>query len=128
MALSAVGLAQLTLAVNPLTAVVAALDARQLRAGSTRRSSCGPRCRRSSAPSPARLPARDRAGPPPPTRCRPAGWVLFGIVFMWQMPHFLAIAWLFRDDYANAGIPLLPVIEPDGRTHRTTRRCSTRQG
>jgi len=41
--------------------------------------------------------------------------VLFGIVFFWQMPHFLAIAWLFRDDYANAGIPLLPVEEPDGR-------------
>ena len=41
--------------------------------------------------------------------------VLFGIVFLWQMPHFLAIAWLYRDDYANAGIPLLPVLEPDGR-------------
>jgi protoheme IX farnesyltransferase len=42
-------------------------------------------------------------------------WVLFGIVFFWQMPHFLAIAWLYRDDYARAGIPLLPVLEPDGR-------------
>ena len=41
--------------------------------------------------------------------------VLFGIVFFWQMPHFLAIAWLYRDDYANAGMPLLPVLEPDGR-------------
>jgi protoheme IX farnesyltransferase len=41
--------------------------------------------------------------------------VLFGIVFFWQMPHFLAIAWLHRDDYARAGIPLLPVLEPDGR-------------
>jgi protoheme IX farnesyltransferase len=41
--------------------------------------------------------------------------VLFGIVFFWQMPHFLAIAWMYRDDYAAAGIPLLPVIEPDGR-------------
>ena len=41
--------------------------------------------------------------------------VLFGIVFFWQMPHFLAIAWLYRDDYARAGIPLLPVLEPDGR-------------
>lgn len=44
------------------------------------------------------------------------GWVLFGIVFMWQMPHFLAIAWMYRDDYARAGMPLLPVIEPDGRS------------
>jgi protoheme IX farnesyltransferase len=45
--------------------------------------------------------------------------VLFGIVFFWQMPHFLAIAWMYRDDYARAGIPLLPVVEPDGmRTGR----------
>jgi len=41
--------------------------------------------------------------------------VLFGIVFLWQMPHFLAIAWMYRDDYTRAGIPLLPVLEPDGR-------------
>jgi protoheme IX farnesyltransferase len=44
------------------------------------------------------------------------GWVLFAIVFLWQMPHFLAIAWMHRDDYARAGMPLLPVIEPDGRS------------
>jgi protoheme IX farnesyltransferase len=44
------------------------------------------------------------------------GWVLFGIVFMWQMPHFLAIAWMYRDEYARAGMPLLPVLEPDGRS------------
>jgi protoheme IX farnesyltransferase len=48
-------------------------------------------------------------------------WVLFGIVFFWQMPHFLAIAWMHRDDYARAGIPLLPVLEPDGR--RTGRQA-----
>lgn len=42
------------------------------------------------------------------------GWVLFGIVFLWQMPHFLAIAWMHRDDYAQAGMPLLPVLEPSG--------------
>lgn len=39
---------------------------------------------------------------------------LFGIIFFWQMPHFLAIAWMYRDDYERAGIPLLPVVEPDG--------------
>jgi heme o synthase len=44
------------------------------------------------------------------------GWVLFGIMFFWQMPHFLAIAWMYREDYARAGMPLLPVIEPDGRS------------
>jgi protoheme IX farnesyltransferase len=43
-------------------------------------------------------------------------WILFAIVFVWQMPHFLAIAWLFRDDYGRAGFPMLPVIEPDGRS------------
>jgi len=43
-------------------------------------------------------------------------WVLFGIVFMWQMPHFLAIAWMYKDEYARAGMPLLPVIAPDGRS------------
>jgi heme o synthase len=45
----------------------------------------------------------------------PPAFVLFGILFLWQMPHFLAIAWLYREDYTRAGIPLLPVLEPDGR-------------
>jgi heme o synthase len=43
-------------------------------------------------------------------------WVLFGIVFLWQLPHFLAIAWIYRDDYARAGFPMLPVLGPDGRS------------
>jgi protoheme IX farnesyltransferase len=41
-------------------------------------------------------------------------WVLFAIVFLWQLPHFLAIAWMYREDYERAGFPMLPVIEPDG--------------
>jgi protoheme IX farnesyltransferase len=41
-------------------------------------------------------------------------WILFGIVFLWQMPHFLAIAWMYREDYQRAGFPLLPIVEPDG--------------
>jgi len=41
-------------------------------------------------------------------------WVLFAIMFLWQIPHSLAIASLYRDDYARAGIRLLPVVEPDG--------------
>lgn len=44
----------------------------------------------------------------------PGAWLLFVIVFLWQLPHFLAIAWLYRDDYARAGFPMLPVVEPDG--------------
>src|ERR1700723_1023248 len=39
---------------------------------------------------------------------------LFAILFVWQFPHFMAIAWLYRDDYAKAGIRMLPVVEPDG--------------
>jgi protoheme IX farnesyltransferase len=45
----------------------------------------------------------------------PAGWSLFAIVFLWQIPHFMAIAWLYRDDYRRAGFRVLAVIEPDGR-------------
>ena len=43
-------------------------------------------------------------------------WILFGILFLWQLPHFLAIAWMYKDDYARAGFPMLAVIEPDGRS------------
>ena len=43
------------------------------------------------------------------------GAALFAIVFLWQIPHFMAIAWLYRDDYGKAGFPMLPVIDPQGR-------------
>ena len=43
-------------------------------------------------------------------------WLLFAIVFLWQLPHFLSIAWMFREDYARGGFPMLPVLEPDGRS------------
>jgi heme o synthase len=47
------------------------------------------------------------------------GWTLFAIVFLWQIPHFMAIAWMYRDDYRRAGFPMLPVVEPGGaRTGR----------
>ena len=41
-------------------------------------------------------------------------WVLFAILFLWQLPHSLAIAYIYREDYANAGFRLLPVVHPDG--------------
>lgn len=42
------------------------------------------------------------------------GWSLFAILFFWQLPHFLAIAWLYREEYAKAGYAMLPVEDPDG--------------
>ena len=42
------------------------------------------------------------------------GVALFAILFVWQFPHFMSIAWLYRDDYARAGIKMLPVVQPDG--------------
>jgi protoheme IX farnesyltransferase len=50
----------------------------------------------------------------------PQAWVLFAILFLWQFPHFYAIAWMYREDYARAGIRMLPVVEPDG--HSTARQ------
>lgn len=43
------------------------------------------------------------------------GWALFAIVAFWQIPHFMAIAWMYRDEYARAGFQMLPAIDPGGR-------------
>ena len=43
-------------------------------------------------------------------------WVLAAILFLWQFPHFYAIAWMYKEDYARAGIRMLPVVEPDCRS------------
>jgi protoheme IX farnesyltransferase len=49
----------------------------------------------------------------------PEGWALFAILFFWQIPHFLAIAWMYRDEYAQAGFVMLPAVDPEGfRTGR----------
>jgi protoheme IX farnesyltransferase len=45
----------------------------------------------------------------------PAPWALFAIMFVWQLPHFLAIGWMYRDDYARAQLPMLPVIDRNGQ-------------
>ncbi|HVG56007.1 MAG TPA: heme o synthase [Vicinamibacterales bacterium] len=111
--LSASGLAQLALAVNTTTAVVAGATLVSYVLVYT--------------PLKPRTSLATLVGAVPGALPPVIGWsaatgvislpalVLFGIVFFWQMPHFLAIAWLFRNDYAHAGIPLLPVVEPDGR-------------
>jgi protoheme IX farnesyltransferase len=43
------------------------------------------------------------------------GWTLFSILFFWQIPHFLAIAWMYRDEYAKAGFIMLPSVDPEGQ-------------
>ncbi len=50
----------------------------------------------------------------------PLAWALFGILFLWQMPHFLAIAWLYRTDYKRGGLAMLPVDDAGGE--RTARQ------
>jgi heme o synthase len=51
---------------------------------------------------------------------RTEAWALYVILFLWQFPHFLSIAWMYREDYARAGIVMLPVVQPDGAA--TSRR------
>jgi len=111
--LSAAGLIELTWKVNPLAAAVAAATLVSYVFVYT--------------PLKRRTPLSTLVGAVPGALPPVIGWaaatgtiaipavVLFGIVFLWQMPHFLAIAWLYRDDYRQAGMPLLPAVEPDGR-------------
>lgn len=49
------------------------------------------------------------------------GWALFGILALWQLPHFMAIAWIYREEYARAGFKMLPVLDPEGQ--RTGRQA-----
>jgi heme o synthase len=49
------------------------------------------------------------------------GWALFAILAFWQLPHFLAIAWMYREEYEKAGFKMLPGIDPQG--HRTGRQA-----
>lgn len=53
------------------------------------------------------------------------GWSLFAILFFWQLPHFLAIAWLYREDYARAGFVMLPVVDPTGERTGRQAVCHT---
>src|ERR1022692_362339 len=51
-----------------------------------------------------------------PGRLTADSWVLFAILFLWQFPHFYSIAWMYKEDYARAGIRMLPVVDPDCRS------------
>lgn len=112
--LCSLGLAQLALAVNPLSAVVAFATLVTYVLIYT------PMKRRSSFSTvvgavPGALPPVIGWAAATNTLSREA-WLLFAIVFLWQMPHFLALAWMYRDEYGRAGFPILPVSEPDGRS------------
>jgi protoheme IX farnesyltransferase len=49
-------------------------------------------------------------------RISPLGWILFGLMFFWQIPHFMAVAWTYRGDYAAVHFPMLPVRDSSGRS------------
>jgi len=53
------------------------------------------------------------------------GWALFAILFFWQLPHFLAISWLYREEYERAGFAMLSVFDPDGRQTGQQAVCHT---
>jgi protoheme IX farnesyltransferase len=113
-ALCAIGLGQLALAVNPLSALVAFATLVTYVLIYT------PMKRRSSFSTvvgavPGALPPVIGWAAATNTVSREA-WLLFAIIFLWQMPHFLALAWMYRDEYGRAGFPILPVSEPDGRS------------
>jgi protoheme IX farnesyltransferase len=54
-----------------------------------------------------------------------AGWALFALLFFWQLPHFFAIAWMYREDYRNAGFVMLPLVDPDGSRTGRQALCHT---
>lgn len=51
---------------------------------------------------------------------QPGGWLLFAIMLVWQVPHVLALAWMYKDDYAKGGYRMLPITDPDGRLTANT--------
>ena len=116
-AISLVGIVLLALVVNPLTALLAAIAFLSYVLLYT------PLKRVSSLSTlvgaiPGALPimggwsaARGELGP--------GAWALFGILFFWQLPHFLALAWLFREDYRRGGLKMLGVTDPTGHQTRS---------
>ena len=116
--ISAAGFFDLQLAVNPLAALIGALTLLSYLFLYT------PLKRRS--PHSTTIGAIPGAMPPLIGYAAASGtltwqaWILFAILFLWQFPHFYAIAWMYREDYERAGIRMLPVVEPDGES--TARR------
>ena len=116
--LTVAGIGWLLLAVNPLTAAVTALTVLSYLFAYTPMKYRSALCTVVGA-----IPG---ALPPVTGWCAATGHlgvgaaILFGVMFFWQLPHSLAIAWIYREDYARAGTRLLPTVEPDG--HSTARQ------
>lgn len=115
--LAAAGLLELALAVNALTALLAAATLIAyvwVYTPLKRRSSLATLVGAVPGAAPPLLGWTGAAG-----EIGLGGWLLFALLFLWQLPHFLAIAWLYHDDYRAAGLHLLTIDDPDyGRTTR----------
>lgn len=114
LAISAVGLILLASAVNGLTAFLAAASLASYVLAYTPLKRVTPLCTLVGA-VPGAIPPLMGFAAATGTLGREA-WALFAVLFLWQMPHFLSIAWIYRDDYARGGFPMLPVTDPDGNS------------
>jgi protoheme IX farnesyltransferase len=110
--ISVVGIAYLALAVNPLTALIAFITLVSYVFVYTPMKTRSTLCTLVGALPGAMPPLIGWAGATG-TLATPA-WLMFGIMFLWQMPHFLAISWIYRDDYARAGFEMTSVHDTDG--------------
>lgn len=111
-AISVVGLVLLASAVNALTALLAAASLASYVLAYTPLKRVTPLCTLVGA-VPGAIPPMMGFAAAAGTLGREA-WALFAVLFLWQLPHFLSIAWIYRDDYARGGFPMLPVTDPSG--------------
>lgn len=111
-AISGVGLVLLASAVNALTALLAAASLASYVLAYTPLKRVTPLCTLVGA-VPGAIPPMMGFAAAAGTLGREA-WALFAVLFLWQLPHFLSIAWIYRDDYARGGFPMLPVTDPGG--------------
>ncbi len=111
-AIAALGFAELALAVNPLTGLLGLFTLASYLFIYTPLKSRSPHATTIGAVPGAMPPLIGYAAASGTLTAE--AFVLFAILFLWQFPHFQSIAWMYRDDYARAGIRMLPVVEPDG--------------
>ncbi|MEO8349145.1 MAG: heme o synthase [Acidobacteriota bacterium] len=111
-AISVVGLVLLAAAVNALTALLAAASLASYVLAYTPLKRVTPLCTLVGA-VPGAIPPMMGWAAATASLGREA-WALFAVLFLWQLPHFLAIAWMYREDYARGGFPMLPVTDPGG--------------